>query len=230
MLSPEDSSDALRRLFEKRRVATLSDLFRVLRTASRMSVFRRLRAVGYMSSITHRGRFYTLPHIPAFDPVGLWFHGGVGFSVHGTLRVALIKLVEEAKAGKTHQELRALLCTRSHDTLVDLVREQRLGRSAWRGRLVYVSADPERAEDQLHARSLGEGPPSASVPVDVIIAILLEVIRTGGVLVPRRTVLARLVAQRLAVSATQVDEVYRTYQLESGKKKAAARRSRSSNR
>ena len=51
-----------------------------------MSVFRRLRELGYLSSYTHNGRYYTLAGVPDFDENGLWFHRGIGFSQVGTLK------------------------------------------------------------------------------------------------------------------------------------------------
>jgi hypothetical protein len=51
-----------------------------------MTVFRRLREVGYRTSFTHRGQYYTLAERPEFDASGLWFHGDIGFSRSGTLK------------------------------------------------------------------------------------------------------------------------------------------------
>jgi len=74
MLSPEESKKALYRWFRKRFIADLDQLFHLLETKSRMSVFRRLKLIGYMTSFTDAGRYYTLEDIPAFDSWGLWFY------------------------------------------------------------------------------------------------------------------------------------------------------------
>jgi hypothetical protein len=86
MLSPGSSEEALRRLFRRQPVNELAELQRVLETTSRMSVFRRLKVLGYLSSFTHGGRFYTLEELVCLDQWGLWFHRDVGFSRAGTLK------------------------------------------------------------------------------------------------------------------------------------------------
>jgi hypothetical protein len=56
-------------------IATLQQLKRALNTTSTMTVFRKLKTLGYRSSYSHRGKFYTLQEIPQFDDQGLWsFH------------------------------------------------------------------------------------------------------------------------------------------------------------
>jgi hypothetical protein len=45
MLPPEASRDALLKMFRKKYIINLDDLFRVLETNSRMSVFRRLKLI-----------------------------------------------------------------------------------------------------------------------------------------------------------------------------------------
>jgi len=71
MLSPEESKKALCRMFRKKSIADLEQLFHVLETNSRMSVFRRLKPIGYLTSFTDAGRYYTLSDIPSFDSLGL---------------------------------------------------------------------------------------------------------------------------------------------------------------
>ena len=89
MLSRDASVQAVRALFQKRPVTHLEVLFHALDTRSRMSVFRRLRDMGYFTSYTHNGRYYTLADIPEFDEYGLWRYQEVGFSQHGTLRATV---------------------------------------------------------------------------------------------------------------------------------------------
>ena len=86
MLSPEQSRSALLRLFRKHEIAELDTLFKVLGTNSRMSVFRRLSDLGYLSSYSHAGRYYTILEIPEFDEDGLWVCRGVHFSRLGSLK------------------------------------------------------------------------------------------------------------------------------------------------
>src|SRR5438105_1418365 len=89
----------LHKLFRTRPVALLSDLRKALQTPSRTTVFRVLSSVGYLTSYSHAGRYYTLKRIPQFDPRGLWHYRQIGFSSQRTLRATLVHLVETSPAG-----------------------------------------------------------------------------------------------------------------------------------
>ncbi len=81
--------DILRKLFREKLVVNMNCLFEVLETKSRMSVFRRLVELGYYSSCSHSGRYYTWKELPTFDENGLWSYRGILFSKEGTLRRTL---------------------------------------------------------------------------------------------------------------------------------------------
>ncbi|MBF8288968.1 MAG: hypothetical protein HW381_2076, partial [Candidatus Rokubacteria bacterium] len=116
-----DYAQVLVPLFRRTPVALLDQLRRALKTTSRTTVFRALTAVGYLTSYSHAGRYYTLKRIPAFDVRGLWVFRDVRFSVHGTLRATVERMVKQAPAGHTHEELQAILGLRVHDPLRGLV-------------------------------------------------------------------------------------------------------------
>ena len=109
MLSPIESQNALLKMFRRKQIAHLDDMFHLLDTRSRMSVFRRLKALGYLSSYTDAGRYYTLADIPKFNPYGLWFYQQVGFSRVGTLKSTVTDIVCSSEAGMTPTELLHLL-------------------------------------------------------------------------------------------------------------------------
>ena len=48
MLPPKQSAEVLVKMFRKKYIANLDELFEVLDTRSRMSVFRRLKPLGYL--------------------------------------------------------------------------------------------------------------------------------------------------------------------------------------
>ena len=108
MLPPKQSRKVLVKMIRNKYIANLDELFHVLDTHSRMSVFRRLKPLGYLSSFTDAGSFYTLQDIPKFDTLGLWFYQGVGFSRAGTLKSTVIDIVHFSEAGKTARLLRDL--------------------------------------------------------------------------------------------------------------------------
>ena len=69
--SPRDAHVlALEQFFKRNLVAQLPELRGALKVRSRTTVFFALKTVGYLTSYTHAGRYYTLTHIPRFDEHG----------------------------------------------------------------------------------------------------------------------------------------------------------------
>jgi hypothetical protein len=191
-----------------------------------MSVFRRLSAIGYLSSCSHAGRYYTLRDVPRFDEDGLWFHQGIVFSREGTLKETVAHLVQVADDGRTHPELQLRLGVRVQNTLLDLVEEQRIGREAFARHYLYVSADSARAQAQLATRreQAGRSSPSSQVLLPSgTIEILLEVIHAAGTAADATAIARRLRARGSSLTVAQVEEVFGRYGLV---KKTARSRSR----
>lgn len=217
MLDLQQTKAALRKLFRRVPVAKLDALRRVLKTRSRTSVFRRLKAVGYFSSFTHRGRYYTLLEVPQFDSLGLWHCRDVGFSQTGSLKATVRELVRSSPAGRTHRELQGLLGVRVHNELLDLTRAQMLRREALAARgALYVSADKTLASEQL-ARRMEAGATEGKAPSDLVIEVLLELLDAATVDATPSEVAHRLSARRVGATATQVRQVFERYKL--GRKK-----------
>jgi len=129
-------------------MATLEELKRALGTTSTMTVFRKLKALGYRTSYSHRGKYYTLGEIPRFDEQGLWSHRGVGFSRHGNLLDTAQYFVEQADTGLTGSELEALLHVEAKEPLLHLYRQRRIERREIGGVYVYLSRQAARQRQQ----------------------------------------------------------------------------------
>jgi hypothetical protein len=229
VLSPEHSRRALRTLFRRQPIVELPLLLRTLQTESPMSVFRRLSALGYLSSYNHNGRYYTLDDVPEFDINGLWHFQGVFFSKQGTLKATSAHLIEVSEAGHTHGELEGVLRVRVHNTLLDLVRNKRIGRELLRGLFVYVSANAARAVSQISCRQERGGVVEESVPVASrasVVEILLEIIHGAQVVSDPADVHARLMARGVPVTWSQVEGVFQDH----GLKKTPSSLPRSSRR
>ena len=134
-------------------------LKRALGTEADLTVFRKLQPLGYLSSYTHRGRFYTLREIARFDDDGLWSHDAVWFSRHGTLVHTLEAWIPRAAQGWFAEELAARLHVAVHDPLHDLVRQRRVRRVDVAGRFLYTAADAQRSKDQIRARRVAHTVP-----------------------------------------------------------------------
>jgi hypothetical protein len=218
MSPPVKYFSRLNQLFRRKRAALLDDLRRALGTTSRTTIFRILKAVGYLSSYTHAGRYYTLHRIPKFDRWGLWAWRGIGFSSHGTLRATSVFLIEQSPAGHTHEELQQRLGLRVHDTLRSLVEDGAISRERFEDVYLYLSADRKKAAVQIAARRELHVSLTAQLPDPLlVIDLLVQVIHH-----PREDAAAiagRLRAAGRTVRSDQVEEVFHAY----GVKKTASR-------
>ena len=133
------AADVLRGFLEDERVATLAQLKGALGTTGTMTVFRKLKAVGYLSSYSHRGQYYTLQEIPEFDEQGLWGWHSVWFSRYGNLVETAREFVEEADSGFTASELETILHVDCKRALLTLHRGKRVARARIGGVYVYLA-------------------------------------------------------------------------------------------
>jgi len=221
MLNAEDSKKSLVKLFQKHSVVDIKQLSKILNTSSRMSILRRLRMVGYHSSYSHKGAYYTLTDIPRFDKQGLWFFHSIGFSRANTLKATIIELVERSDAGCTHREIEALLHIRVHNTLLGLVRAQSIARKHINKQFIYCSSDQQKTVDQTTKRmKLFTTETESRVPLSetIIIEVLIEIVHAGEVLISPTAVAERLLARQILITTMQVEQIFKHYSLDVEKK------------
>ena len=152
MRPPSFSSDSLRQLLLQRSVATLPELKHALGTEVDVTVFRKLDELDYLTSYSHRGRFYTLREIARFDAQGLWSHDPAWFSCHGTLLATAEAFVNQSPLGYLAEELANLLHVEVHDCLRQLVQLKRLSRELVSGIFLYTSTDGAARQRQRLTR------------------------------------------------------------------------------
>jgi hypothetical protein len=145
-------ADKLVNLLNHQKVATMPQLKKALGTSVTFTVLRKLAALGYRSSYSHAGTFYTLKTIAQFDELGLWSHRDIYFSRHGTLLNTAEALVTHATAGYQVPELEAVVHVAAKDALRQLVQAQRLFRREWEGRYLYCAVDRTLRQQQWAAR------------------------------------------------------------------------------
>jgi len=214
-----DYAQVLDPLFRRTPVARLDQLRRALKTTSRTTVFRALTAVGYLTSYSHAGRYYTLKRIPEFDTRGLWVFRDVRFSVRRTLRATVELMVKQAPAGHTHEELQAILGLRVHDPLRSLVDTRHIARERVEARYVYVDVIPEGAAAQLARRRAAAPAAEARLDLARVVDVLVAVIRDPRANAPQ--IAAHLRARGLSLTDGQVEDVFTRHEL--GKKTARSR-------
>jgi hypothetical protein len=134
-------AQTLRQLFHHQPMATLPEMMQVLGTHVAVTVFRKLKLLDYVSSYSHRGRFYTLREVARFDDRGLWSCQSVWFSRYGTLLTTAETFVNGSPQGYWAEELADALHVEVHDALRHLVEQGHLSRQQLAGRYLYTCAD-----------------------------------------------------------------------------------------
>ena len=145
MMTPDERDSKVRKWLTNNKIATLDQLREAAGTASRMTTIRSLDRVGYFSSYSHRGSFYTLRQTPSFDAVGLWAFEGVGFSRFGNLLSTARTLVEGSDAGYTAAELEIVLQVEAKHALLELVRRGEIARHR-QGTGLSISAKSQESD------------------------------------------------------------------------------------
>ena len=172
--------DELRALLLRNKIATLDELKQALGSPVDITVFRKLKLLDYLTSYSHRSRYYTLREIARFDDNGLWSQAEVGFSRFGTLLATAEAFVNRSPRGYFADELAPALHVEVQDALHQLTQQGRVARQIVSGRYLYTARDATAQRRQLLARRTVEFLPTvvdASVlgvsPEEVKAAILL---------------------------------------------------------
>ena len=160
MKTAKIDSIAIRTLLKRQKTATLDELKVALGTPAPATVFRKLGELGYRTSYSHGGRYYTLDEIIRFNTEGLWSHDCVWFSHYGTLLGTLEGFINRAEAGCYSGELKERLHVEVNTSLLKLFNQGRVAREKVLGLYLYCSADPvvhQRQVANRQARSASEG-------------------------------------------------------------------------
>jgi hypothetical protein len=158
----------LQRVLQQRIVCTFEQLADALGTSSRMTVFRKLAELTYLTSYSHRGKYYTLRSSCEFDPSGLWSHRGIWFSSDGTLLDTSKRFVEQAPAGYSANELDNALHVQTRQSLLQLVHKQLISRQRIGEAFIYFALDQVRRQRQISARSKIAEVPVGGVSEEVL--------------------------------------------------------------
>jgi len=154
MKTEQYHSKGLIKLFRKQKVATLKELKIALGTQIDVTVFRKLKPLGYTTSYSHRGAYYTLASVAHFDAQGLWGVGDIRFSKSGTLVRTVEALVTKSEAGYFSRKLDQMLAVTTKETLLRLFKDARITREKISGRYLYCATNSVKRNKQLHARRI----------------------------------------------------------------------------
>ena len=127
-------------LFNLQNCLTLKYLSTSLNYSGR-SAQRLLKKIGYYTSFTHNGKWYTLESIPVFDNNGLWFYQGIGFSIYRNLNATIRRLIDDSSKGLTAVDLSTTLSTSCSPVLNRLYKTNKIDRVKINRGFVYLSID-----------------------------------------------------------------------------------------
>lgn len=156
---------ALKKFLDHQKIATLDEVKVALCGPARCTVFRKLAELEYLSSYSHRGKYYTLKSIARFNAQGLWNYRTVWFSRFGNLLDTAEALVQESEAGYTAGELKGILHVKTKHALTQLTRSGRLQREQFNSVYVYLAGESHVANRQRKARKVHLQASSASLIV-----------------------------------------------------------------
>ena len=142
----------LERFLIRNKISTLQELKDVLGTDVGITIFRKLKELSYRSSYSHGGRYYTLNKIAQFDENGLWRYLSVCFSQHGNLLSTLEHFVSDSESGFFARELEVSLRVGVRESLLRLVKKEKITREKIAGYYLYCSSDASVRKQQILAR------------------------------------------------------------------------------
>src|SRR5260370_30630067 len=155
-------SDELRSLLRRNQIATLAEMKQALGLAVDVTVFLKLKPLDYLTSFSHRGRYYTLREIARFDDHGLWSQKDIWFSRFGTLLATAETLVNRSPRGYFADELARALHVEVQDALHQLTQQRRVTREIVSGLYLYTATDRSIQRGQLLTRRSVETLPTVA--------------------------------------------------------------------
>ena len=158
------SIERLLSFFKVNITATMTQLKAVLGTTVDMTVYRKLRKLSYLTSYSHHGKYYTLHEVTRFDSLGLWRHSDARFSKYGTLINTAQALVTLAEKGYSLSELRRIVGCEVKETVLTLVRQNRIHREIIDGQFVYFAANLATQQKQHRLRMKAKTRPGDQEP------------------------------------------------------------------
>lgn len=167
MAHSKNKVSAVRNLLIDREISTIGEIRSALGRCARMTAFRILQELGYLSSYSHRGSYYTLEEIAEFDDRGLWACGDVRFSRAGTLGKTIAALMPGSAAGFTVAELDELLGVETKHACRTLCENGEIDRQKIAGCYVYLCSDSATRRRQVLMREDRNATAEAGLGVDV---------------------------------------------------------------
>lgn len=132
-------SELLLTCLNNKKIMTIGELKSTLRTQYRMTVFRKLSMLGYISSYSHSGKYYSLKRIARYNKYGIWSYKSALFSKNGTLKKTIKFLIDCSTQGYTASELNSIVKVKVEDALLELITTKIIIRKKISGIYIYFT-------------------------------------------------------------------------------------------
>lgn len=167
----------LKAIYGRDKVMTIKKLVQRM-VVSEITVRRKLKKTGALTSYNKNGQYYTLPHIPVFDPYGLWNYKDIRFSKHGNMYQTIVQLVVESRCGLDAGEIEELIGYPAHSLLHQLCVKSLIKREKLGGRYVYYATEEELNKIQREQYESGRVPYNEDdLPCITAVKLLIEKIK-----------------------------------------------------
>ncbi|MGH7239120.1 MAG: hypothetical protein ACREHG_03530 [Candidatus Saccharimonadales bacterium] len=142
----------IKELISTKKIVTLDEIKLHLQTDVTMTIMRKLHELSYLSSYSHRGKYYTLTTIPRFSELGLWSYQSVHFSKYDTLVNTCLQIISNSVAGYSVKELDEILEVSVRLSTLNLFKAGELFRAPFGEQLVYFSTNNRLRKQQIAIR------------------------------------------------------------------------------
>jgi hypothetical protein len=136
-----------------------------------------------------------------------------------------VKIVQGSTSGMTPKEMSRLLKIRVpntlHNALHGLAKSNQIGRHRLEGLCLYTDAHPAEAKMQIEERirDMKGGLQASGAPsTETTIAVLVEALKAGKIILTPSEIVARLEIRGLAVTVEQVERIFTEHGIQAGKK------------
>lgn len=149
---PDIKKQMIKELVLRNKIVTLDEIKVHLKNNVTMTIMRKLNELSYLSSYSHRGKYYTLAGIPKFTDLGLWSYESVYFSKYNTLIESCFQIISNSQAGYSIKELDEILRVSTRLSALNLYKAGKLFRAPFGGEQVYFSSNKQFRKQQLTIR------------------------------------------------------------------------------
>ncbi len=134
------------------KIVTLDEIKKHLNSNVTMTIMRKLNDLSYLSSYSHKGKYYTLGTVPQFSDQGLWSYNFVYFSKYDTLKNTCYQFVNNSQSGYTTQDMDKMLNVSTRLSLLNLYKEEKIFRAKFGNTFVYFSGNKQLKKQQIIIR------------------------------------------------------------------------------